>query len=44
MEGVMMMGKTCMATAVRDPDGEVQIEAQRLNKSGAQKLRVKFRL
>lgn len=37
LEGVMMMGKTCMATAVRDPDGEVQIEAQRLNKSGAAK-------
>ena len=23
LEGVMMMGKTCMATAVRDPDGYV---------------------
>lgn len=32
LEGVMMMGKTCMATAVRDPDGEIQIEAKRLNK------------
>ena len=32
MEGVMMMGKTCMATAVRDPDGQIQIEAKRLNK------------
>lgn len=33
LEGVMMMGKTCAATAVRDPDGEVQIEAKRLNRS-----------
>ncbi len=32
LEGVMMMGKTCMATAVRDPDGEVQIEAKRIKK------------
>ena len=29
----MMMGKTCMATAVRDPNGEIQIEAKRLKKS-----------
>ncbi len=28
-----MMGKTCMATAVRDPNGEIQIEAKRLKKS-----------
>lgn len=33
LEGVMMMGKTCMATAVRDPNGEIQIEAKRLNRS-----------
>lgn len=33
LEGVMMMGKTCMATAVRDSDGEIQIESKRLNKS-----------
>ena len=31
LEGVMMMGKTCMATAVRDSDGVVQVEALRLN-------------
>ncbi len=37
LEGVMMMGKTGMATAVRDPDGEVQIEAQRIIKSDAAK-------
>ena len=29
LEGVKMMGKTCMATAVRDGDGEIQIEAKR---------------
>ena len=33
LEGVMMMGKTCAATAVRDPDGEIQIESKRLNRS-----------
>ena len=33
LEGVMMMGKTCMATAVRDPDGQIQVESKRLNKS-----------
>lgn len=32
IEGVMMMGKTCMATAVRDPDGEIQVEAKRLSR------------
>ena len=32
LEGVMMMGKTCMATAVRDPDGEVQVEAKRIKR------------
>ncbi|MCH5148060.1 MAG: peptide chain release factor N(5)-glutamine methyltransferase [Clostridiales bacterium] len=32
LEGVMMMGKTSMATAVRDPDGQIQIESKRLNK------------
>ncbi len=33
LEGVMMMGKTCMATAVRDPEGEIQVEAKRLPRS-----------
>lgn len=33
LEGVMMMGKTCTATAVRDPEGEIQIESKRLNRS-----------
>lgn len=32
LEGVMMMGKSSMATAVRDPDGEIQVEAKRLKK------------
>ena len=30
MEGVMMQGKTCIACAVRDPDGNIQVEAKRL--------------
>ena len=30
MEGVMMRGKSAMATAVRDPQGEIQIESERL--------------
>ncbi len=30
MEGVMMRGRTSMATAVRDPEGAIQIESQRL--------------
>lgn len=30
MEGVMMRGKRSMATAVRDPEGHIQIESERL--------------
>ncbi|MBQ8429589.1 MAG: peptide chain release factor N(5)-glutamine methyltransferase [Clostridia bacterium] len=30
MEGVMMRGRRSMATAVRDPQGEIQIESERL--------------
>ena len=30
MEGVMMRGKRAMATAVRDPEGAIQIETERL--------------
>lgn len=37
MEGVMMQGKTCMACAVRDQSGNIQIEAKRLNPSPALK-------
>lgn len=33
LEGVMMMGRQSMATAVRDPAGEIQIEAKRLNRN-----------
>lgn len=32
IEGVMMMGKSSIATAVRDPDGEIQVEAKRLSR------------
>ena len=42
LEGVMMMGKTCTATAVRDPSGEVQLEAQRLKRSPAVKKACKI--
>ena len=30
LEGVMMRGKTAMATAVRDPRGKIQVESERL--------------
>ena len=30
MEGIMMRGKLSMATAVRDPEGHIQIESERL--------------
>ena len=30
MEGIMMRGKCAMATAVRDPEGQIQIESERL--------------
>ncbi|MBQ5926661.1 MAG: peptide chain release factor N(5)-glutamine methyltransferase [Clostridia bacterium] len=33
MEGVMMRGKRSMATAVRDPQGHIQIESERLTPS-----------
>lgn len=42
LEGVMMMGKTCMATAVRDPGGEVQVEAKRLHRKEATKKACKI--
>ena len=31
MEGVMMRGKLSMATAVRDPEGKIQVESERLD-------------
>ena len=30
IEGVMMRGKLAMATAVRDPEGKIQVESERL--------------
>ena len=33
LEGVMMRGKTAYATAVRDPEGRIQVESRRLNTS-----------
>jgi uncharacterized protein YqhQ len=30
MEGIMMRGKCSMATAVRDPEGEIQLESERI--------------
>ena len=33
MEGVMMMGKTSYCTAVRDPDGDIQVEKKKINRS-----------
>jgi release factor-specific protein-(glutamine-N5) methyltransferase len=33
LEGVMMQGKTSYCTAVRDPDGVIQVEKKRLNSS-----------
>ncbi|MDE7076337.1 MAG: peptide chain release factor N(5)-glutamine methyltransferase [Clostridia bacterium] len=35
MEGVMMMGKTSYCTAVRDPDGNIQVEKKRINRTTA---------
>ena len=40
----MMQGKTCMACAVRDPDGNIQIESKRLNPSPALKRASKIPL
>lgn len=33
LEGVMMRGKTAYATAVRDPEGKIQVESRRLHTS-----------
>ena len=37
MEGIMMRGKTAMATAVRDVEGNIQIESERLTPPEKQK-------
>ena len=42
LEGVMMRGKTAYATAVRDPEGNIQIESRRLNLSKGMKRAAKI--
>lgn len=42
LEGVMMMGKTSYCTAVRDPDGQIQIERTRIKRSNAAKTASKI--
>ena len=42
LEGVMMRGRTSVATAVRDQDGEIRLEAERLHPSKAAKVASKI--
>lgn len=42
LEGVMMMGKTAYCTAVRDHDGQIQIERTRIKRSNAAKTAAKI--
>lgn len=42
IEGVMMRGKSAMATAVRDSDGEIQIESKRIVSSEQKSLFVRL--
>lgn len=44
MEGVMFMGKTSYCTAVRDPDGNIQVEKKRIKrtKSGMRASKIPF--
>ena len=42
LEGVMMRGKTSIATAVRNQDGEIRLEAERLHPSKAAKVASKI--
>lgn len=42
LEGVMMRGKTSMATAVRRQDGQIAIESSRLNQSESRKKAAKI--
>lgn len=35
LEGVTFLGKTCQATAVRAPDGEIQVESKRITRGKA---------
>lgn len=38
LEGVMMRGKTAYATAVRDPEGNIQVESRRLHLSRGRRI------
>lgn len=38
LEGVMMRGKTAYATAVRDPEGNIQVESRRLHPSKGMRI------
>ena len=38
LEGVMMRGKTAYATAVRDPEGHIQIESRRIAQSKGMRI------
>ncbi|MGN0806320.1 MAG: peptide chain release factor N(5)-glutamine methyltransferase [Candidatus Coproplasma sp.] len=42
LEGVMMMGKTSYCIAVRDPDGQIQIERTRIKRSQSAKTAAKI--
>lgn len=42
LEGVMMSGRTCMATAVRDPNGDVQVESKRLQRRKSTRIACKI--
>ena len=42
MEGIMMRGKCSMATAVRDPEGTIQIESERLTPPEKRKKITRF--
>ena len=42
MEGIMMRGKRAMATAVRDPEGVIQIESERLKPPEKRKKITRF--
>ena len=44
LEGVMMRGKTAYATAVRDPEGNIQVESRRLSASKGMKRVAKIPL
>lgn len=44
LEGVMMRGKTAYATAVRDPEGNIQVESRRLHLSKGMKRVAKIPL